>query len=167
MSNTPYSDPALARNYAEAAAKYQFQLPAMDLVAFLQIDKSERVLDIGSGTGAVASIATARVGHSGLLVALDSSSEMLRTQQQTFRLQRLVAAAPRFPVRSGIFDCATAGFVISHFPDYNEALREVRRILRPRGRFGATAWLAGKTVVSDIWSVTVGRFVDGEWLNKE
>src|SRR5688572_1383615 len=94
-NKSPYLDSRMAEFYAKASARYQFERPAEDLVKWLKIANGERILDIGSGSGAVASAARKIVGPSGLVVALDASIEMLK-QQRDVRT-RSVACAPDLP----------------------------------------------------------------------
>jgi ubiquinone/menaquinone biosynthesis C-methylase UbiE len=161
---TPYMDFMMARYYAEASAKHQFVRPAQDLVAWLEISETDRILDIGSGTGMIAS-AVARMSAS--VVAIDSSIEMLRQQKPNDRIAKVLADAPQLPFEDQVFDRAAAGFVISHIPDYASALREVLRVLRHKGTFGATAWGSGTPRVSEVWKSTIQEFVNIKPVQEE
>jgi ubiquinone/menaquinone biosynthesis C-methylase UbiE len=158
-NKSPYLDSQMAEFYAKASARHQFERPAEDLVNWLKIGEGEKILDVGSGSGAVASAAWHAVGSSGLVVALDGSIEMLKRQQGNVGI-RTVATAPDVPFVDDVFHAATAGFVLSHFQDYPAALAQIIRVLRPSGRLGATAWASGTPPVSEVWKTTMERFVN-------
>jgi demethylmenaquinone methyltransferase/2-methoxy-6-polyprenyl-1,4-benzoquinol methylase len=50
------------------------------------------------------------------------------------RYERLIASVESLPFADGMFDVATAGFVIRNVGDIPGGLREMRRVLRPGGR---------------------------------
>lgn len=164
-TKSPYLDSQMAEYYAKASARHQFKRPAEDLVKWSKIARGERILDIGSGSGTVASAAWQAVGSSGLVVALDGSIEMLKRQQGNAR--RTVACAPDMPFLDHVFDAVTAGFVITHIPDYATALAQILRMLRPQGRLSATAWGSGTPRVSEIWKSVMEQFVKIKAVQEE
>jgi ubiquinone/menaquinone biosynthesis C-methylase UbiE len=163
---SPYLDSQMAEYYANASARHQFKRPAEDLVKWLKITKGEKTLDIGSGTGTVATAAWRAVSSSGFVVSLDSSIEMLKQQQGDDR-QRTVGCAPELPFLNGVFDAVTVGFVLTHIPDYAAALLQIVRVLRPQGRLGATAWGSGTPRVSEVWKNVMEQFVNIKTVQEE
>jgi ubiquinone/menaquinone biosynthesis C-methylase UbiE len=163
---SPYLDPQLARYYAKASAPHQFIQPARDLVQYLTISAGDKVLDIGSGTGLIASAASEVAGIKGVVFAFDSSLEMLR-QQRSIRIIRVVGDAQDLPFNNETFDRIAAGFVITHLKDYKKGLSEWTRVLRPGGILAATAWEIASTTVSEIWKSTLKEFVDLNRVEKE
>ena len=163
---SPYDDPQMAEFYAKASAKHQFERPAEDLVNWLKITTGEKVLDIGSGSGVVASAISRAVGSSGLVVALDTSIEMLKRHQAGAWI-RTVASVPGLPFTDEVFDVVTAGFVLSHISDYSTALKQINRVLRPKGRFGMTAWTGSTPHVSEVWKSAMERFVNVKVVQEE
>jgi len=161
----PYLDPTLAKYFAKASSKFQFDQPARDLVALARIGDSQKLLDVGSGTGLIASGASEKIGRTGLVAALDGSIEMLR--QQPDAIVRIAAKAQELPFENGVFDRITAGFVITHLPDYTKGLSEWLRVLRAGGCMVASAWEVSPLRVSDIWKGTIGQFVDLSSVEKE
>jgi SAM-dependent methyltransferase len=110
-----------------------------------------RMLDIGSGTGALA-IAALRRWRSVTVSAVDPSGTMLDIARReashlpagaAARLETAVAPADRLPYSDGSFDLAVSSFVLQLVPSRAAALREARRVLRPGGRIGWVAWLVG------------------------
>jgi len=85
----------------------------------------DSLLDVGSGPGQ----------YHGLfpgvrIVAVDISPGMLAK----VRVERVQADAQVLPFRDGAFDRVMANHVLYHLADVSLALRELRRVLRPRGR---------------------------------
>ena len=108
------------------------------------------LLDLGSGTGVLALTALER--WPGVqVVALDTSGRMLelatdaaRRQSAAFpaRLRAVTAGADRMPIGDASVDAAVSSFVVQLVPNRAAALREVRRVLRPGGRFALVTWHA-------------------------
>ncbi len=99
----------------------------------------ERVLDVACGTGIVARQAAPLVEASGHVVALDMNPAMLgvaRTRPAplgaTITWQEGNAMALPFP--DGVFDLALCQHGLQFFPDRAAAVREMRRVVVPRGR---------------------------------
>jgi len=60
---------------------------------------------------------------------------------------------------AGTFDLAAAGFVISHVPDYEAALRDLARACRGTARIGVTAWGSLPNPAAQLWTEIASRFV--------
>lgn len=99
----------------------------------------ERVLDLGTGTGAVAAKAAALVADEGLVLAIDISPEMLdcarqRSEGGSARFQVREAAAEAIPAGDNAFDVILASLSLMYVIDRAAAARELARVLRPGGR---------------------------------
>jgi SAM-dependent methyltransferase len=97
-----------------------------------------RVLDLGIGPG-VSGVEMARAAPAIRIVGLDRSSAMLRRAKlhaaaAGVNLALVCADASRLPFADGSYDAVTGHSVLYLLPDRDEALREIRRVLRPRGR---------------------------------
>lgn len=123
----------------DAAAGLVYRPLARALVAASPVTLNGRlVLDIGSGTGAVAQAAAARGAR---VVAADRSTEMV--SYGTGRHWPAVAAdVLALPSRDGVFDAALAGFLLNHLPPA-PALAELARVVRPGGAVLASTWAGG------------------------
>ena len=108
------------------------------------------LLDVGSGTGALALSALDR-WRAVRVTAIDPSSRMLeiaadaarrRSPALASRLRTITAAADRMPMADATMDAVVSSFVIQLVPNRAAALREVHRVLRPGGRFACVTWHA-------------------------
>ncbi|HEY3810265.1 MAG TPA: class I SAM-dependent methyltransferase [Acidimicrobiales bacterium] len=99
---------------------------------------AQLVVDVGSGTGAVAEAAAARGAR---VVVADRSTGMVA--HPAGRTWPAVAADARaLPFRPATFDGALAGFVVNHLHP-GPALAEMARVVRPGGAVLASTWAAG------------------------
>lgn len=111
-----------------------------------------RVLDLGTGAGLLA-IAAVRRWPSVRVVGLDASTGMLgvaagEAEQrldagERDRMELVAGDAGRLPFPDSSFDLVLASFVLQLVADRGAVIREVRRVLRPGGRFGSVTWLVG------------------------
>ena len=118
-----------------------------------------RVLDLASGTGEPAISLAEKVGPRGSVAALDLSDDLLKIaagRAQHRGLQNLSfhrADAHALPFADEIFDLATSRFGVMFFDDIQRALRELRRVLRPRARACFVAW---GPFEQPYWRSTIG-----------
>ena len=105
-----------------------------------EIRSGMRVLDLASGSGDPAITLARTVGPAGHVVATDFNPGMLSVAQanaEAAGIENIVfeeadAHALRFDNDS--FDRVTSRFGIMYFGDHIQALREMRRVLKPGGR---------------------------------
>lgn len=106
----------------------------------------ESVLDLGTGTGAVAVRAAAAVGPSGSVVAIDVSEEMLALARQRVSTAALTnvdlreGGAEQIPAPDGQFDAVIASLSLMYAVDRSSAAVECARVLRRGGRLVAAVW---------------------------
>lgn len=106
----------------------------------------ERVLDIGTGTGAVIERAAPLVGPGGHVLGVDISPNMLEMARGQLARRGLTnfslreAPAEALPADTGAFDVVLASLSIMYVVDRAAAAREIARALRPGGRFVAAVW---------------------------
>jgi SAM-dependent methyltransferase len=112
------------------------------------------VLDVGVGTGNLTRPALAR-WPAIRVTGLDASREMVTTVEALIaesgdglaeRFTATVAFAAEMPFADASFDVAMSSFVLQLVPNRAKALREIRRVLRPGGRFGYVTWLVDERV---------------------
>lgn len=111
----------------------------------LAATKGDRIIDIGAGSGGMALVAQGR----GLdVLAVDASARMVaRTRARAdaagnragrIRAEIMDGAALTFPDDS--FDAAISVFGVILFPDAEQGVREMTRVVKPGGRIAIVTW---------------------------
>jgi len=130
-SYAQHFDPAFGRRFAERA------LDALVVV------RGGRVLDVACGTGVFARLAAHVVGPSGEVVGIDPSAIAVTTARRIDPTS-IVDWRPwddgGLPFDDGAFDVVACQHALHQFPDADEILQEMRRVLAPGGRLGITTW---------------------------
>ena len=121
-----------------------------EIVDRATIVSGERVLDVGAGTGLLALHAAQRGAR---VTALDISAAMCRrleviASERHLELEAIVqASASELPFGRAAFDAVISNYCLHELDDAGkrEALREIRRVLRPGGRlvFGDMMFVLG------------------------
>ncbi len=126
--------------------KKQIEPAQKRLLEMAALRPGERVLDIACGTGLITFPAAMSVGAQGSVVGTDISDRMIErgreeSAKQGFTnvtFQRADAEALDFPESS--FDAALCSLGLMYVPEPKNALRLVRRLLKPGGRMVAAVW---------------------------
>jgi len=95
--------------------------------------KPSRLLDVASGTGDLA-LAVQDACPDCAVVASDFCPEMLAHAASRGLPHTVVADALNLPFESDSFDVVTVAFGLRNMADYEKALGEMRRVLKPGGR---------------------------------
>lgn len=123
--------------------------PSPDDVALDAVRRARprRVLEVGCGWGELAE----RIAETGAdVMAIDRSFRMAQLAlERGVRIS--VADAQALPFDAERFDLVIANAVMYHIPDLDRALREVGRVLSPRGVFIATTFDTGR--FSELWDL--------------
>ncbi|MDR2492478.1 MAG: methyltransferase domain-containing protein [Coriobacteriales bacterium] len=119
-------------------------------VPYACLQRGERVLDLGCGTGDDVAQAAALVGEAGHVFGLDKSLEMLQRAVENAAVRELAnvsfleGAIESIPLADGSIDVVISNCVINLSHSRPAALREARRVLAPGGRFLAADLLVAK-----------------------
>lgn len=129
----------LARLY-ETVCEHQYQT-GLVLLDQLKLAPGESVLDVGSGTGKLATYAAGMVGESGRVVGIDPLGARVSIANESARANLSFAVGDahdltRFEPAS--FDVVYLNAVFHWLSDKPEALRQFARVLKPNGRLGIT-----------------------------
>jgi trans-aconitate 2-methyltransferase len=107
---------------------------AAEVLSLLHLQGTERVLDLGCGSGKVTAEIAARV-HQGTVVGVDSSAEMIAFASAHFRRPHLrfeTGDVRRLMFRQE-FDLVVSFNALHWIPEQEEALRSIRSALKPDG----------------------------------
>jgi ubiquinone/menaquinone biosynthesis C-methylase UbiE len=106
-----------------------------------KLQPDESVLDVGCGTGTLAIAAKRRVGPAGMVYGIDASPEMIARANKKAKKAGVDvvfknALAESLPFPDGQFDAVLSTVMLHHLPKAarHEAVREMRRVLKPGGR---------------------------------
>ena len=176
MDWTAYGGSA-AESYERHMVPAIFGPWAADLVALATPQPGERVLDVACGTGVVARLAAQCVGPSGTVVGLDLNPGMLAVARTApfphgAQIEWREGNVSALPLPDWTFDLVLCQQGLQFFPDRPGALREMRRVLGPRGRMALSVWrpmqhspgfaalatALGRTIASEAASIMQGPF---------
>jgi SAM-dependent methyltransferase len=145
-------------DYERFMGRWSRQL-APGYIAFAGVKNGDRVLDVGTGTGSLASVLEATVTSSEI-VGVDPSEGFISYAKKNAKSGRTHfetgdAQALRFQDSS--FDQTMALLVMNFIPDHNKAIGEMRRVTRPQGVVSACVWDydAGMQMLRFFWDEAV------------
>jgi ubiquinone/menaquinone biosynthesis C-methylase UbiE len=136
----------LAAEVYDALWRAQLAPAQAALLAAVAPAPGERVLDVACGTGLVTFEVARAVGPHGSVLGVDLSGGMVETASLRASAQgcrgvgfaRMDAQALALP--DACVDVALCALGLMYLPDPVQALREMRRVLRPGGRLGVVVW---------------------------
>jgi demethylmenaquinone methyltransferase/2-methoxy-6-polyprenyl-1,4-benzoquinol methylase len=147
--------PAIATSYEELGEKQRFVDMLFDATAgdydrverWLSLGSGQRyrfqalkragllpgmqAVDIGIGTGLVASGIKSLVGQEGSVVGVDPSTEMRRRAHEQFGIEVCGGTAESIPFDDAAFQFLSMGYALRHISDLNVAFSEFYRVLQP------------------------------------
>jgi len=115
---------------------------APEFLTFARLDGARSVLDVGCGTGALASAVLATIGPD-RVVGIDLSAAYVdeaRSSTADARAAFEVGDGQRLRFDDASFDAAVSLLVINFIPDPGKALDEMIRVTRPGGVVAAAVW---------------------------
>ncbi|WP_337264072.1 MULTISPECIES: class I SAM-dependent methyltransferase [unclassified Serratia (in: enterobacteria)] len=146
------------------------------LAQLLEGSSEARLLDVGCGAGHASFTAAARVAQ---VVAYDLSAQMLdvvgkaAAEKGLGNVQVQQGVAERLPFDDASFDVVISRYSAHHWHDVGQALREVKRVLKPGGRAIFMDVVSPGHPLLDIYLQTVEvlrdtshvrNYAPGEWL---
>jgi demethylmenaquinone methyltransferase/2-methoxy-6-polyprenyl-1,4-benzoquinol methylase len=140
------------------------------LVSRVDVGPQDTVLDVATGTGAVARELLER--RHCAVVGLDQSPEMLaearRRLPQTVKL--VEGSAERLPFPDASFDALTFTYLLRYVPDPPATLRELARVVRPGGIIAGLEFALPHGPWRPLWELYVrvglpvaGRMISPGW----
>ena len=125
------------------------------LVSRVDAGPGDRVLDVATGTGAVARGAARIVGPTGRVFGCDPSPGMLAQAKKVFRGPLSHGVGDSLPFRSERFDFVTMGIALRHVSSLARTFEEYLRVLKPSGR----VWILEGHVPKSKLGHSLTRFV--------
>lgn len=121
----------------------QFEKYATDALNAAALKASHRILDVATGPGTLAFLASPQVAR---VDAIDFSEDMLRELRRRLEAQPLPNVFAQhgdgqsLPYEAGSFDAVFSMFGLIFFPDRAKGFAELRRVLKPGGLALVSSW---------------------------
>ena len=143
------------QGWEEVATEYAldrmgiFERSGRRLLELVQPVPGATLLDVGTGTGAIALQAPAWVGPDGMVTGSDIAANMVRLAKQSAAARGIGGVefcqmdGERLDLPDASCDTVTCAFSLFQFPDMGWALAEMGRVLKPGGRLGLSNWGPG------------------------
>ncbi|MBI4172315.1 MAG: class I SAM-dependent methyltransferase [Actinobacteria bacterium] len=162
----------LAPNYERTGAVLSFgQDPRWRrfLVSRVPARPEETVLDVATGTGAVARELVR--AHGCRVVGLDQSPEMLaEARRRSAGVEYVEGRAERLPFADASFDHLTFTYLLRYVDDPGATLKELARVVRPGGTVAMLEFGVPRGLWRPLWNLHVriglplaGRLVSPGW----
>ena len=138
------------------------------IIELVNIQPTHSILDIGTGLGEPGQTAAA-IATNGKVVGIDIAQVMVDGANESAATGGLnnysaqLYDGKKFPFEDNTFDAAISRNGVIFFPDMNEGIKEVLRVLKPGGRAAFSGW--GPVENND--SSVVLRKIVTEILNQE
>jgi demethylmenaquinone methyltransferase/2-methoxy-6-polyprenyl-1,4-benzoquinol methylase len=145
------------------------------LVSRIEAQPDDEVLDVATGTAAVAIELAHRKGCR--VVALDQSADMLSAGRERVgaagladRIRLVEGGAEQLPFDDASFDALTFTYLLRYVDDPAATLRELARVVRPGGTMGALEFGLPRGLWRPLWELYVrlglpvaGRLISPGW----
>jgi SAM-dependent methyltransferase len=134
------------------------RLVAVEFVRWLTMPRALRWLDVGCGTGALASAILA-AAEPKQVIAVEPSEGFLALARKHLgdKATLLPGNAAALPLPDASVDVAVSGLVLNFITDLPEALAEMKRVVKPGGTIAAYVWdyAQGMELMRHFWDAAV------------
>jgi demethylmenaquinone methyltransferase/2-methoxy-6-polyprenyl-1,4-benzoquinol methylase len=142
------------------------------LVSRIEAGPGDEVLDVATGTGAVARELLRQKGCA--VVGVDQSAEMLAVAREHLpeTVKLVEASAERLPFEDASFSALTVTYLLRYVDDPGATLAELARVVRPGGTVASLEFAVPAGLWRPLWRVYVGaalpaagRILSPGWLD--
>jgi len=140
------------------------------LVSRIEAGPGDTVLDVATGTGAVAGELVRQ--HGCAVVGVDQSAGMLAEARRRLsgRMRLVEASADALPFADGEFDALTFTYLLRYVDDPPATLRELTRVVKPGGTIAGLEFGVPHGIWRPLWELWVrvglpaaGAAIGGGW----
>ena len=130
-------------NRSQALRSEAFGPATERMLDLADLRTGNRVLDVAAGTGEQTLLAAQRVGPNGHVLAIDISIAMLTNAAEATRkagltnVETRIMDAEDLDLDADSFDAVICRLALHTFADLPKAMREMRRVVKPRGKVAA------------------------------
>src|SRR5436305_7497936 len=141
------------------------------LVSRIEAGPSDTVLDVATGTGAVAAELVRRTGCR--VVGIDQSPEMLAEARRRYgdRIEFVEGRAEALPFDDASFAALTFTYLLRYVDDPAATMRELARVVRPGGRVASLEFCLPRGLLLWAWRLytrvglpALGRLGGRQWF---
>lgn len=108
------------------------------IVSLLNLNKNQRLLDVGCGTGRALRLASSLVKSKGEFYGIDLSSKMVRVAKSNSSNYKNMyfykANSEKLPFKNNFFNLIMCSNSFHHYSNPDKVLNEIYRVLKPKGR---------------------------------
>ena len=126
-----------------------------ELIEMLNIQKNDKIIDIGSGTGDLINLILKKITPNNIY-SVDLNEQMLSYAIKKFKnknIKFIKANAEKLPFKDNTFDKYIISFCLRNLTDINKALLESYRVLKPGGAFYCLEFSTPKTnIIKKIYN---------------
>lgn len=131
-----------------------FTAEDIEIISFLidsfNIQDSNKVVDLGCGTGILFDMLRRKVGNDGFVVGVDFCAGMIRRAKRNFPFENIYevdADVEYLPLQNEFFDVAISFAAFAHFAHPQLVMNEVSRVLKKGGQFHIIHLLGSRELV--------------------
>ncbi len=137
-------------------------------LAFLKVDRPQRILDVATGTADVAIMAE-RILHPEQIIGADISEGMLalgRIKVKKLGLEKTIELvqgdSENLPFDNNSFDAVTVAFGVRNFENLTKGLTDILRVLKPGGKLVVLEFSKPKApVIKQLYGVYMEHIAPG------
>ena len=153
-------------DWDKIAEKFDIWLPQLATVGDALLDEldaqnGDHIIDLGSGTGEPALTLARKMTGQIRITGVDAAAGMVKVAQKKVINEKLpgiefqTMPAEQLAFADNSFDRALCRFGVMLFEDPLQGLKEIRRVLKPGGRYALAVWSTPETMRTLLWSYDV------------